>query len=1043
MIMGQDCPEKDEALYLYMHSSRDVRALWETYACLQSLSPLEFPLLDAPVRPAPIRGPPSHRPPSNPLSPPLASRDGYLQAPSGTQEALDASWLVWEMPEIGDCESEYHRPFACVGKGSFMVKGFSPEETEMMAKVKGIVFYLPGSPMVEDLNNPGTWYPTWKGPFGTGLEVIHKRVGVLPTTSYAYVQFVVAIPLPDKDKWVFGNDWVLTDVTFGVRYTYLVPTPGKLTPGPAIIATAGLQMSKTTITVGIQLGCCRSDRILLDSGMYFEIKQISLFDIINGFASMFGWGEFGEDGLLHALFSEVKAKFEVCMAYSEITFVDLDVQCRTGFEFSGELGLWGSTFVLEAKAALEGKIVGAFEFVVSIRDPFLMIPSLIASVIETCTGGKPGLLGTIITTFLQVLFRAIQITRVEFKLDSGAADSLISFELEVMFLGIRTSIKWPSQDTGSVDHAAVGGGGFIGMLSKFSPVALMSIFNFELPDSLSDVLGEEMDNVITSNPSMECSDSYPISMLRNGTEVRDPRRLRKKCLFKMAAGSVQLGLTTEITTTFCHEDAPGAYFDVQVRAQRVQVDDGKELKLCTQVDPCEEDEDEEKERDAEEAETEDGGVGMMSSYDQKTWDPQASDAKTDRREQSATLEITDLVKVAVYDYMGWEDEPLDDTQEQGFWVRKRIFKLGNYYHSMRLKGFAYFTTGLERHRHDLRDSPWNAHRYASWDRDLSAYLQMNLKMEIQFAEIRLGSVDIEQEAIRLVNEEGLNHETAIERAVSMPPKYTDVWKCPLTIDLSELLRHYKEGEASENTQETAYTAGGDILNGGDASVARYLDSKLVPFNECLDGKVIGIMRRRVTDEIQEAFQENGNLAVKMVKWLTNEFPGFYESREMWQSPKLSLKDLCTEDPHAAYMPPSVPPNPPPIPPQPIMPPIAPPPPANPPPPTASARWKVEGDLVIGKYSCCLALGLDLCNCTGGLEMRIEGHGDIKQDWRDTATNRDVLNSPIYGYVSATVEHAGEPRAQRTPPADRGAPLSGAPPLSSCGRERSCTTLSCD
>lgn len=90
----------------------------------------------------------------------------------------------------------------------------------------------------------------------------------------ANVQFTVALDLGDNFKF---TNFKIEDVSFGVRFTYLRPPPGL--PGPALMLTGSFVFEATTISVGLQMGCCRPDQILADAGMYFEVKKLTLFEV--------------------------------------------------------------------------------------------------------------------------------------------------------------------------------------------------------------------------------------------------------------------------------------------------------------------------------------------------------------------------------------------------------------------------------------------------------------------------------------------------------------------------------------------------------------------------------------------------------------------------------------------------------------------------------------------------------------------------------------------------------------------------------------------
>lgn len=75
--------------------------------------------------------------------------------------------------------------------------------------------------------------------------------------------------------------------------------------------------------------------------------------ILNGFKKMFTGGKkFEEDGVLYAITNPVYVKFAVCVAVSEITFVDMDVQCSKGFEVRPAIKGPGPRYALLASTLL-------------------------------------------------------------------------------------------------------------------------------------------------------------------------------------------------------------------------------------------------------------------------------------------------------------------------------------------------------------------------------------------------------------------------------------------------------------------------------------------------------------------------------------------------------------------------------------------------------------------------------------------------------------------------------------------------------------------
>ena len=352
----------------------------------------------------------------------------------------------------------------------------------------------------------------------------------------------------------------------------------------------------------------------------------------------------------------------------------------------------------------------------------------------------------------------------------------------------------------------------------------------------------------------------------------------------------------------------------------------------------------------------------ISTYDQKLWDPQQSGHAQDKREKTVTLDVSDLVKVSVYDHMGWEADPLDEAENPGFWCHTKVFRQDGYKikRCMRLVGEAHFTTGMQRYS-DYRTSNGNAARYESWKEDLTSYVDLDLDLKLEFVQQR------------------------------KEDKWKDHWVCTLTISLQDLVESYKY----------KFTQNGRYKNTLD-----YIKAQSNAFYRCLEPKVARVTYNVIVRKIEMKLYANGDFGEKLIEWLNESFPGFSDSSRMWESPKINLGEVCAEDPYVMYRPPMLPPSPPPTTPQPKQPPSAPPPPNFPPPPTASAVWSMEGDMVIGKYACCLLQGASLCNCTGGLAIHIEGKGDIKQDWLDTASASDIAKSPIYGYINATFEHGG-------------------------------------
>ena len=78
-------------------------------------------------------------------------------------------------------------------------------------------------------------------------------------------------------------------------------------------------------------------------------------------------------------------KFDVCVAMSELTLPDLDVQCTKGFEFTGELSMWSSSWFMAGEAELleteeaiaKGKAFGDIAYTAQIRNPMQMVAGFI------------------------------------------------------------------------------------------------------------------------------------------------------------------------------------------------------------------------------------------------------------------------------------------------------------------------------------------------------------------------------------------------------------------------------------------------------------------------------------------------------------------------------------------------------------------------------------------------------------------------------------------------------------------------------------------
>ena len=300
-------------------------------------------------------------------------------------------------------------------------------------------------------------------------ELMKDCLSLVTGLFYAYVQFVVQIGA----GWTFAN-FALIDVTFGVRYTYKRPPPGL--PGLAILATAGFKFEATIITVGLQLGCCRPDQVMADAGMYFELKKLTLFEVMNGFKKIFTGGKtISEDGVLYALFNPVTIKIEVCVAMSEIKFVNLDAECSKGFEFSAELELWTTVWSLSAEAELPqnvfgGVTSGTFDTAditigFECRRPNALVYGFIQQFIDKFTSGRPNMLVRLFTKFIKLWFKVFSIEKVavEVTTDGLTEGTPIEFDIQLKILGIFIQIKFPPEPGGSLDTSGISSRGVMGL----------------------------------------------------------------------------------------------------------------------------------------------------------------------------------------------------------------------------------------------------------------------------------------------------------------------------------------------------------------------------------------------------------------------------------------------------------------------------------------------------------------------------------------------------------------------------------------------------
>lgn len=759
------------------------------------------------------------------------------------------------MAGFGDCEDENNRPLCSVGTGSFSVQGFGLANNMMMAKVKEITFYIPAG-------------DGWKGPYQVGIEILHKKVSMF----YAYVQFTVAFKMQEEFK-IGKIEFKISDLTVGIRFTYKRPPPGG--PGLAMMFTGSFEFEATTVDVGIQFAV--SPAPWNDFGMCFELKQLTLFEVINGFLKLFGAEPFPDEHLLDTLLgadSGISVKFEVCVAYSHVLFVDMDVECERGMEMMGELQLFTSSWELSAKAELptagglatSGGEFGALKYKLLVRNPMQMVVGFIDLCINMFTGGKPGFVAKLIKKFIEMTFMVFSITKVECEVDTGKLTSaspheLLSFAIEMKLLGVRIGVSFPPDENSAVDAGALKKRGVLGLLALLSPSAIMAMFSFEVP-SLADLGGSLMDEPLSANPSMECLDAYaPIITDAQGNEKPDDRRLRKMCLFTMESGGITMGFTAMFTSTYCHNASkPGMFMQMEVVLQNVQNKEGQtKVSLCTPTgkDKC--DDDDKCSQDGHDqsncAPKKVGDpVTATSTYDQTKWDPQAAGSGADQRETMVELDVTSLLKISVYDHMGWSEE---DDGEECFWRKKNVLTLWKEY-CMRLKGVAEFTTGLHRYAERMRRSSWNAEKYESWKQDLTSYLDLNLKLTIEFAEI----------------------ETALEAARAGRRRGgTNKWSCQQTIDLAKLI----DAGSTSSTPE-----------GKRQERRKYVSEETgFPFDRCLHAHLPASIATSVVSAKKIHLMLHGDLSDKLIEWMNDQFPGFSDSmRCVSLRPHTSPRSRC-------------------------------------------------------------------------------------------------------------------------------------------------------
>lgn len=487
------------------------------------------------------------------------------RAPAGTafppDDVLDSSWIVLEIPSyegttvtIGGQEVQTGF-FGSVGEGTFSMTGFGLSN-EIMVKVKDIQFYLPSG--LADSDSALSEHSAFEwgfGPFGVSLEVI-----AVNTPSYKYVQFVVYI----EHVWEqpFGLPFDLMDVSAGVRYTWF-RTNGK--PGLAFLATARLKFGcdgALDIKVGLQIGCCSPDAMMLDAGIYIEVDKFTLYDLIQTLSNIvasFGDQDSCEVELpLKDAMESIDFAFKMCLApLTEVNFVEFDAKCNRGLSVEAAITLFSFAASLEVEAEADPSVsggrpsFGALKLKMAVENPLRGLGNFLEVISETVQLGMGRALARLCKTAIEVFLAIFSIDLIGVDIDTDKLAMLdlggLEARIVIYILGVKIDITIGGSNFMDFDWATVKNF----FLYELGAEGVSELIGFERP-TLKDVINGAM-GIVGTFVEFSCED---------GTLPEGVEGVVKDCTLNIFDNTVIFYASVRVEA--CKTTEPGSFISMRV-----------------------------------------------------------------------------------------------------------------------------------------------------------------------------------------------------------------------------------------------------------------------------------------------------------------------------------------------------------------------------------------------------------------------------------------------------------------------------------------------